>query len=195
MTLSKVHPCLCRWHYFILFNGWVIFYCIYAPHLYPVRLEVLETNSYEINAVMLLHCKGGLHKMGESKEGVTVFAQERRDNFTESAWWILCWVGVCYWEAGWEQFRHRAQMCLNVEMWRSWGFEKGPSCPVAWRTDVQMSEQETRVQREEDHGLGTFAKYRAPYFSCSAFSAFSCAFISEERHVPWDPRPTLPRSS
>ena len=31
-----VHPCCCRWHYFILFYGWVIFQCIYAPHLlYP----------------------------------------------------------------------------------------------------------------------------------------------------------------
>ena len=24
-----------RWHYFILFYGWVIFCCIYIPHLYP----------------------------------------------------------------------------------------------------------------------------------------------------------------
>ena len=31
-----VHPCCCKWHYFILFYGWVIFHCIYVPHLlYP----------------------------------------------------------------------------------------------------------------------------------------------------------------
>ena len=24
-----VHPCCCKWHYFILFNGWIIFHCIY----------------------------------------------------------------------------------------------------------------------------------------------------------------------
>ena len=32
------HPCYCRWHYFILFYGWVIFHYIYiyVPHfLYP----------------------------------------------------------------------------------------------------------------------------------------------------------------
>ena len=29
-------PCCCRWHYFILFNGWVISHYIYLPHLlYP----------------------------------------------------------------------------------------------------------------------------------------------------------------
>ena len=27
----------CKWHYFILFNVWVIFHCVYVPHLlYPV---------------------------------------------------------------------------------------------------------------------------------------------------------------
>ena len=26
---------LLQMHYFILFNGWVIFHCIYVPHLYP----------------------------------------------------------------------------------------------------------------------------------------------------------------
>ena len=31
-----VHPCCCRWHYFILFSGWLIFHCIHVPHiLYP----------------------------------------------------------------------------------------------------------------------------------------------------------------
>ena len=24
----QVNPCCCKWHYFILFNGWVIFYCV-----------------------------------------------------------------------------------------------------------------------------------------------------------------------
>ena len=27
-----VHPCGHKWHYLILFNGWVIFHCIYVPH-------------------------------------------------------------------------------------------------------------------------------------------------------------------
>ena len=32
---SLGHPCCCKWHYFF-FNGWVIFHCIYVPHLlYP----------------------------------------------------------------------------------------------------------------------------------------------------------------
>ena len=26
-------PCYCKWHYFILFNGWVIFHCMYVPYL------------------------------------------------------------------------------------------------------------------------------------------------------------------
>ena len=32
-----VHQCCCRWHYFIVFNGWVIAHCVCVPHiLYPV---------------------------------------------------------------------------------------------------------------------------------------------------------------
>ena len=27
------HLCLCRWYYFSHFYGWVIFHCIYVPHL------------------------------------------------------------------------------------------------------------------------------------------------------------------
>ena len=31
-----MHPCCCKWHYFIIFYGWVVFHCIYVPHLlYP----------------------------------------------------------------------------------------------------------------------------------------------------------------
>ena len=38
MTLSKVYPQLCKWHYFVPFYGWVIFHCIYVPHLlYPAH--------------------------------------------------------------------------------------------------------------------------------------------------------------
>ena len=33
---SLVQLCCCKWHYFILFNGRVILYCVYVPHLlYP----------------------------------------------------------------------------------------------------------------------------------------------------------------
>ena len=28
-----VHPCCCKWHYFILFYGWVVFHCVHVPHL------------------------------------------------------------------------------------------------------------------------------------------------------------------
>ena len=30
----KVYPCCCKYHYFILFNGWIILHCMYVPHLY-----------------------------------------------------------------------------------------------------------------------------------------------------------------
>ena len=31
-----VHPCCCKWHYFILFHGWEIFHHKYVPYLlYP----------------------------------------------------------------------------------------------------------------------------------------------------------------
>ena len=36
MIMSQVYPCCCKWCYFILFYGWVLFRCIYVPHLlYP----------------------------------------------------------------------------------------------------------------------------------------------------------------
>ena len=36
-----VHPCCFKWHYFILFNGWIIFHRIYVPHLhYPVIYQL-----------------------------------------------------------------------------------------------------------------------------------------------------------
>ena len=28
MKISRSHPCCCKWHYFILFNGRVIFHCV-----------------------------------------------------------------------------------------------------------------------------------------------------------------------
>ena len=40
MTFSKFHPSCCKWHYFILFNVWVIFHWIYVSHLlYPFLCE------------------------------------------------------------------------------------------------------------------------------------------------------------
>ena len=50
-------PCCCKWHYFNIFNSWVIVPCIYVPHLlYPFicwrtfRLSVLAIiNSAAIN--------------------------------------------------------------------------------------------------------------------------------------------------
>ena len=29
----QLHPCWCKWHYFILFHGWVVFHCLYVPYL------------------------------------------------------------------------------------------------------------------------------------------------------------------
>jgi len=26
-------PCCCKWHYFILSNGWILFHCMYVQHL------------------------------------------------------------------------------------------------------------------------------------------------------------------
>ena len=34
-----VHPCCCKWHYFILFCGWVIFPCIYL-HIFFIHSSV-----------------------------------------------------------------------------------------------------------------------------------------------------------
>ena len=31
----KLHPCCCKWHYVILFYGWVVFHWMYVLHLYP----------------------------------------------------------------------------------------------------------------------------------------------------------------
>ena len=28
-----LHPCCCRWYYFILFHGWVAFHCIHMHHV------------------------------------------------------------------------------------------------------------------------------------------------------------------
>ena len=36
---SLVASCCYRWHYFILFYGWVVFPCIYVPHLYHSSLD------------------------------------------------------------------------------------------------------------------------------------------------------------
>ena len=34
------HLCCCKWHYLVPFNGWVIFYCVYIPHLlYPFSCQ------------------------------------------------------------------------------------------------------------------------------------------------------------
>ena len=31
----ELHPCCCKWNYFVLFYGWVVFHCLYVTHLYP----------------------------------------------------------------------------------------------------------------------------------------------------------------
>ena len=47
-TLS-VHLCRCKWRYFILFSGRVIFHCVYAAHLLSIPCQ---------RALMLLPCLG-----------------------------------------------------------------------------------------------------------------------------------------
>ena len=40
MTVSNHHLCGCKWHYFILFNGWVVFHWMYVPHhFYPLLCQ------------------------------------------------------------------------------------------------------------------------------------------------------------
>ena len=34
------HPCCCKWHYFILFYGWVIFHYIYVHHIFFIHSSV-----------------------------------------------------------------------------------------------------------------------------------------------------------
>ena len=54
---SLGHSCCCEWHYFVLFYGWVIFRCIYVPHLlYPFlcrwTFRLLPCPGYCNNAAM-----------------------------------------------------------------------------------------------------------------------------------------------
>ena len=34
-NVLQVHPCSCKLQHFILFYGWVVFHCVYVPHLHP----------------------------------------------------------------------------------------------------------------------------------------------------------------
>ena len=36
-----VHLCCWKWHYFILFYGWVVFHYIYVPQFYPLSTHLL----------------------------------------------------------------------------------------------------------------------------------------------------------
>ena len=38
----QVHPCCCRWYYFILFYGWGVFHCvyIYIHHIFLIHSSV-----------------------------------------------------------------------------------------------------------------------------------------------------------
>ena len=37
--IFKIHLCCWKWCYFILFHGWVIFYCVYVPHLWSRKWQ------------------------------------------------------------------------------------------------------------------------------------------------------------
>ena len=53
----QVHPCCCRWQYFILFYGWVVFYNLYThTHAHPtstlyIHLSV-DTDCFQILAIV-----------------------------------------------------------------------------------------------------------------------------------------------
>ena len=47
-----VYPCRCKWYYFILFNGWVVFHRIYIPHLlYPFLCR--WTNCFHVLVIVI----------------------------------------------------------------------------------------------------------------------------------------------
>ena len=37
---SLFHPCCCKWHYVILFYGWVVFHCVYIYHIFRIQSSV-----------------------------------------------------------------------------------------------------------------------------------------------------------
>ena len=46
-----IHPCCCEWHYFILFNGQVIFRCVYVPHLINLFLCRWNSGCFHVLAI------------------------------------------------------------------------------------------------------------------------------------------------
>ena len=52
VTISR-SICCCKWIYFILFNGWVIFHCINVPHLSSLSIP-LSMDSYVASVSWLL---------------------------------------------------------------------------------------------------------------------------------------------
>ena len=47
-----MHLCCCKWHYFILFHGWVIVLCIYiSTSLHPVS-KIAKINGFTLNQLV-----------------------------------------------------------------------------------------------------------------------------------------------
>ena len=46
MKISRVHPCWCKWHYFVLFYGWVIFHVVAILNSAAMKKMVL--NFYKV---------------------------------------------------------------------------------------------------------------------------------------------------
>ena len=34
------HPCCCKWHYLVLFYGWVVFHCVHIYHIFLIQSSV-----------------------------------------------------------------------------------------------------------------------------------------------------------
>ena len=77
----QVHPCCDKWQNFILFYGWVIFHCVYVPHLlYPFLCRW---------TIRLFPCLGNCEQ-----------------NSTYCLWMYICLkIWKCVWEYI-QQFQH-----------------------------------------------------------------------------------------
>ena len=58
---SSRHPCCCKLHYFIFIYGWVIFYCIYVPHLF-FFLKILSLYFFFF-FLFFFYCSGFCHTL------------------------------------------------------------------------------------------------------------------------------------
>ena len=88
----QVHPCCCRWHYFVLFYGLVIFHCIYVPHLlYPFLCQW---------TFRLLPCPGSCKQCGNEHWGACIFSNYGFLPIHAQEW--DCWI---IWQLYFQSFK------------------------------------------------------------------------------------------